>query len=175
MKTKLLATALALFIAAVAHAQTFGAGYTFTYYFSSLTLSYPQTSVYQNFFSLNSFGGSGTPATSTVQWELFDSSPVGTPVAAGVWQPGQNAVAFTPNGLWQDGEGAFRITILSGSQQIDNFFIHVFAPFDPVAGSTPLLFATVQPAPVPEPSTFAFLVFGTVVCAGLSRVRRRII
>lgn len=105
--------------------------------------------------------------TSVLSWEFFEGLPVGAPSASGTWSGFDITLASLPIGLWQDGEGSFRISVLSGSQNINSVLIYSSVAAQP--GSVYQL--TVVPAPVPEPTTSVLLYFGL---AGVALWARRL-
>jgi PEP-CTERM motif len=166
MKAKLLAFGFALLCGVTsARAQVFDAGYTFTYYFPTLPSSQQTAIIPETGFFLSPYF---QDVTATVQWEIFDSLPSGVPVHSGIWTPGNPAYAPLFDQTWLDGEGSFRITILSGSQLIDNYFIYVARP--EAVGFT--VFSATVPATVPEPSIAALLALGLSAFARFA-VRRK--
>ncbi len=102
--------------------------------------------------------------------EIFDSLPSGVPVHSGIWQPGGIGWAYFQD-TWLDGEGSFRITVLSGSQLIQSYSIYVPEPLG--NGDFRIWYATI-PAPVPEPATLALLPLGIAFVGFVAR-RARII
>jgi hypothetical protein len=164
MKIKLLAAAVTLLSTSTLPAQVFDAGYTFTSYFDTLPTWQPGELIPENSWSLNGFQA----LTATIAWEIFDSLSSGAPVISGVWHPGNFGYVILPAQTWQDGEGSFRVTILSGSQVISGFgiYVHIFGS-DPAT----VYSASIIPAPVPEPGAFVFLALG-LASAGLWLRRR---
>ncbi len=168
MKMKAVAAAIALlFAAATGKAQVFDAGYTFTYYFPTLPsdiqpVYIPETGLFLNpiYMSL----------TATIRWEIFDSLPSGVPVHSGIWQPGNIGWAAFAD-TWLDGEGSFRITILSGSQLIQSYAIYVPEPL-PTGGFR--IWSDLIPAPVPEPAPLTLVLLGIAFVGFVAR-RARII
>ena len=166
MKSKIIAAAVALLCATpAAHAQVFNAGYTFTYYFPALpSYQTPSPPIDTGLFVTQSYQS----VTATIKWEIFDSLPAGAPVHAGIWNPGDVGWASF-NDTWLDGEGSFRISILSGSQFIQNYFVSVHSFDTPGSGHT-VYSAVIPAAPVPEPVTIALFAGGF---AALCVFRRR--
>src|SRR3954452_17362424 len=104
MKTKLLVIWLALLcLSASARAQVFDAGYTFTYYFTSLpTFHAPIAELETGLFLLPGFQN----VTATIQWEIFDSLPAGVPAHSGILKPGDGAYIGLFDQTWLDGAGS---------------------------------------------------------------------
>lgn len=149
MKIRLLGAALAsLFVMASAQAEIFDPGYSFTYYFTTLS-SYQTTATIpeRGLFLSPDY----TPLTATIKWEIFDSLSSAAPVYSGIWTPGNIGWAPLYDQTWLDGEGSFRITILSGSQLIQGYDIYLVQP-DPVGPTSTVYYASI---PVPEPGTLA--------------------
>src|SRR4029077_944257 len=168
MKTNLfLAAMTALMRNTTARADVFPAGYTFTYHFDSLPITMPPVILTADFLALDA--GNGVPITSVISWEMFESLPVGTPVASGLWSPGSIPLADITRPTWQDGEGSFRISIISGSQSINGVFIYLSVLAQP--GSVYQL--TVVPPPVPEPTTLPLLYAASSVVALVSWHRKK--
>lgn len=171
MKIKSLAAAIALlFATASTQAQIFDTGYTFTYYFPTLPSYQAMFIIPETGFFLSP---DYMPVTATIRWEIFDSLPSGTPVHSGIWTPGNIPWAPLFDQTWLDGEGSFRITILSGSQLIQGYHIYV-ARFDTGTQMYTVYDAPIPPGPVPEPATLALLTGGLAVLVVLYR-RARII
>ena len=147
----------ALALPALAHADLFNAGYTFTYHFDSLPLVYTSEILPGNYLFLGT--GGVFPLTSTMSWEIFDGLPVGAPVASGIWSGYDGTSAGIPNQTWQDGEGSFRISVLSGSQVISGVSIYVVHQ-NLGRGLYSVYELTVPPAPVPEPRTSFLILVG---------------
>ena len=167
MKIKFLACGLVLIVlASVARAQVFNEGENFTYYFASLPLTYPPAIQLADYLAVNT--GSG-PLTSVMRWEIFDSLPSGVAVASGIWSGAYASLAGIPVGTWQDEEGSFRISVLSGSQLINSATIYLSSAA-PTGGVYRL---TVIPAAVPEPSAFVLLLVGSGVGLLWARGRTR--
>ena len=167
MTPRLFAAVLAsISIVTTLRAEVFNAGYTFTYHFDKLSSFQANAIIPENFLLLDS--GAIHP-TATISWEIFDSLPTGAPVASGIWDPGELGVALVPSPVWQDGEGSFRITILSGSQNINAFDIYV-AHHDSSRLYT-VYSGSIQPTSVPEPATFVLLAIGSAFLVLWRRAR----
>jgi PEP-CTERM motif len=146
----------ALLLKTSANADVFPEGYTFTYHFDTLQLVQSFGVLPGNYL----FVGIGTPPlTSTISWEIFDGLPSGAPVAAGTWWGYDATSAGIPVPTWQDAEGSFRISVLSGSQEIDHFSIYVVHEY--LGGNIFSVYElTVLPSPVPEPGTSSLILIG---------------
>jgi hypothetical protein len=158
MKGRFLAVAAltVLLMNTSANADVFPEGYTFTYHFDTLPL-------FQSFGVLPGnylFVDTGSPfLTSTISWEIFDGLPSGAPVASGIWSGNDATTAGIPGQTWQDAEGSFRISVLSGSQEIDHFSIYVVHEY--LGGNLFSVYElTVLPSPVPEPGTSSLILVG---------------
>lgn len=156
-----------LFTATTGKAQIFDAGYTFTYYFPTLPSYFDVGYIPETGFFL---GPEFTPLTATIKWEIFDSLPSGVPVHSGIWQPGNLGWALFQD-TWLDGEGSFRITVLSGSQLIQDYFVYMPVSL-PTGGFR--IWSAVIPAPVPEPAAIALLSVGLVFIALVLRRARTV-
>jgi hypothetical protein len=161
----------ALVLGSSAFGDEFQAGYVFTYHFDTLplTASGQQIALPGSYFYLAlPFG-----LTSTISYELFSGLPIGTPVSSGIWMPGNPsfpAYAGIPP-TWQDFEGSFRVTVLSGSQQIDS--ANVYLRVDTPNGFDIYTLAVTTP-PVPEPASSSLITLASVVAAGwFWRTRRK--
>jgi hypothetical protein len=169
MSRGFLVTAItALLLNTSANADVFPEGYTFTYHFDTLPL-------FQSFGVLPGnylFVSTGSPAlTSTISWEIFDGLPTGTPVASGIWSGYDATSAGIPVPTWQDAEGSFRISVLSGSQEIDHFSIYVVHEY--LGGGLFNVYGlTVPPVPVPEPRS-SFLICLALIAATFWLVHKR--
>lgn len=167
MKKKLFLIAItALAINATTRADVFPEGYTFTYHFDTLPAIYEPIILTASFMSINV--GGVYPITSVMSWEMFEGLPGGTPVASGIWSPDNFHLAGIPYPTWQDAEGSFRISVLSGSQLINSVSIYL-----PGAPQGYVYELTVVPPPVPEPTTFSLLYIGLAVTALISWHRKR--
>ncbi len=148
--------------------QVFDAGYTFTYHFDMLPSFQTMVIIPETGLSLEPLN---VPVTATIAWEIFDSLATGVPVHSGIWHPGDVPYAGLFDQTWLDGEGTFRITILSGSQLIQGFDIYV-ARYDAGTRMYTVYSDFIQPAPVPEPASYALAVFGAGILAVWRRHRR---
>lgn len=163
MKRMAIAAATALlFAAATCEAQVFDAGYTFTYYFPTLPSYFstgyiPETGLFTN--------PAYTPLTATIRWEIFHSLPNGVPLHSGIWHPGDLGWALFLD-TWLDGEGSFRITVLSGSQLIQSYYVYIPESL-PTGGVR--IWSDVIPAPVPEPATPVLISLGLALIAFVVR------
>jgi hypothetical protein len=160
-----LVTVAALALSASAYADVFPAGYTFTYHFNALPLIPEPIIITAEFLTVGT-GGTAPPLTSTLSWEMFEGLPSGSPVASGTWSGSDIPLAGIPHGTWQDGEGSFRISVVSGSQLISDVSIYLPQFGGPSGGYTGYVYEiTVIPAPVPEPATVAFITVGLAFLA----------
>ena len=110
----------------------------------------------------------------SVGYELFEGQPVGSPVVSGTFLAGNPHLTFGANAvnLWQDLEGSFRITILSGSQEIDHISFTKYFPDAGTPGSFDVYSGSVVPVVVPEPGTF-WLLAGASMVTGIWLKRRK--
>jgi hypothetical protein len=158
MKSKLVLVALAaLAFSPFARADVFPAGYTFTYHFDALPLIPEPVIITAEFLAVDT-GGTAPPLTSTLSWEMFEGLPIGLPVASGTWSGFDIPLAGIPHGTWQDGEGSFRISVLSGTQVITNVSIYLPQFGGPTGGYTGYVYElTVAPPAVPEPASSSLI------------------
>ncbi len=141
----------------LARGDVFPAGYTFTYHFDSLPLVFEPTIQTAEYLSVDT--GGVRPLTSTLSWEMFEGLPIGTPVASGTWSGFDTTLAGIPHGTWQDGEGSFRISVVSGAQLINDVTIYL-PQFRPSGGYTGYVYElTVTPSAIPEPAAPSLIFF----------------
>jgi hypothetical protein len=169
MKIKLiLIVAAALAFSTFARADLFPAGYTFTYHFDALPLIPEPVIITAEALTIGT-GGTAPPLTSTLSWEMFEGLPIGLPVASGTWSGFDIPLAGIPHGTWQDGEGSFRISVLSGAQVISDVSIYLPQFGGPSGGYTGYVYElTVTPPAVPE-STSSSLICLALLAAALCR------
>jgi hypothetical protein len=95
---------------------------------------------------LNHTGGS-------VVYEFFEGQPIGSPAQAGVFGGAPYVTLFL--GLWEDGEGTFRLTAMGGPANFSDTFIHLT-----LGGDAPNIPYVEFAVPIPEPSSAVLFVLG---------------
>jgi hypothetical protein len=86
---------------------------------------------------------------------------------------GTTAGVFFDGGLWSDGDGSVRVTLLSAESERFEISMFEFLRFDPNAETAALTdrFYLQVPIPVPEPSIFALGVIGVAMLALSAKFR----
>ncbi|HWX22474.1 MAG TPA: hypothetical protein VN578_21445 [Candidatus Binatia bacterium] len=94
----------------------------------------------------------GFVGTDTLQFNAFEDSPAQPPIFSTTLTASMGSPDFTFGPAWQDLQGAFSVTMLSGSTTLLEFFGSV------ITASGDLY--SLKVIPVPEPSPFELLAVG---------------
>ena len=147
------------------------AGESLTYQFDALPLRLFVNETFPGPFgqlSLHYATGS-FQAGDSFRVELFETSAAGAPILSMILDNplGDLTVTGLPD-VWQDRQGAIRLTGLTGSVIIQSAEVEAYVPG---AGGVPLYIYT-GVVPVPEPATWALLILGSMALFTLRRHRR---
>ena len=139
------------------------AGDTYIYQFSSLPLV-QQFPAEGHFFTASSFVTLNTETLlpgDQLRLEMFENSPADAPFCSTTLFGSGSCFA---NLGWQDLQGAVRLTMLSGSVQVETIGLEVVTliPFTPLAGH---YYSTITP--VPEPSAILLMTLSSAFGAGI--------
>jgi len=164
MKKTVLSAALVVLLASSSFGQLLlNSGDTWTYNFNSL----PHTG-FVSAFGSNPGGsfqftidGASFQAGDQLKYEMFENTASEQPVCTGIFNSAPpNTATCSTDFVWQDQQGAVRLTMLAGSLVVDSVTLKAIIP-GPSLSSYDVYSSTFTP--VPEPSMVLLLALGVAL------------
>ena len=172
MKRFIACFALSVLFASACSAQmTLRPGDSYTFAFTAASLAY-QGAVDMGQPPLGNFSAILNPSTlepgTTVRLEMFESSVLDAPIAT-TTSTGNSLVSCQADRVWEDLQGAIRVTLLAGSATLDQVTIRVLLER---SGTPNRDFWQLTLTPVPEPGVGALAGLALVAFCMGARLRR---